>query len=104
VTTRSQARVVTIGEILLQSSTPDGIRFAASRTLDATFGRGEANVAMSLARSGIPAARAGALPRDDLGEVAPSAVGASGLPAGHANGFHDAFQALFGSVLERDVA
>lgn len=77
-TTRSQARVVTFGEPLLWPSAPDRIRLAVARTLDATFGEGDP-----------------ALP--------PPAVAVSKLPAGHANGLRDAFKALFGSVLERDV-
>jgi hypothetical protein len=48
------------------------IRLAASRTLDATSGAGKAIVAMSLARSGIPAALPGALHDNDLGDATPA--------------------------------
>ena len=53
VTTTPGARVVTFGEIMLRLASADGVRLASARTLDATFGGGEANVAISLARMGI---------------------------------------------------
>jgi 2-dehydro-3-deoxygluconokinase len=55
---------------MLRLASGDGVRLAASRTLDATFGGGEANVAISLARMGVDAAFVTALPDNDLGEAA----------------------------------
>ena len=55
---------------MLRLASPDGVRLASSRTLDATFGGGEANVAVSLARLGVDAAFVTALPDNDLGEAA----------------------------------
>ena len=55
---------------MLRLASPDGVRLASSRTLDATFGGGEANVAISLARLGVDAAFVTALPDNDLGEAA----------------------------------
>ena len=69
-TTTPKPRVVTFGEIMLRLASSDGVRLAASRTLDATFGGGEANVAISLARMGVDAAFVTALPDNDLGKAA----------------------------------
>ena len=67
-TTTPATRVVTFGEIMLRLASPDGVRLASSPTLDATFGGGEANVAVSLARLGVDAAFVTALPDNDLGD------------------------------------
>jgi len=70
VTKTPATRVVTFGEIMLRLASPDGVRLASSRTLDATFGGGEANVAVSLARLGVDAAFVTAVSDNDLGEAA----------------------------------
>lgn len=46
------AKIVTFGEIMLRLATPDHMRFGQSQSLVATFGGGEANVAVSLANYG----------------------------------------------------
>lgn len=69
-TTSPAPRVVTFGEVMLRLASPDGVRLASSRTLEATFGGGEANVAISLARMGVDAAFVTALPDNDLGDAA----------------------------------
>ena len=46
-------RVVTFGEIMLRLATPGYLRFNQTDSLTATFGGGEANVAVSLANFGI---------------------------------------------------
>ena len=43
------ARIVTLGEIMLRLKSPALERFFQSPSLEATFGGGEANVAVSLA-------------------------------------------------------
>ena len=48
-------RVITFGEIMLRLSTPGHLRFPQARQFDATFGGGEANVAVSLANYGFDA-------------------------------------------------
>ncbi|HNZ69303.1 MAG: sugar kinase [Prolixibacteraceae bacterium] len=60
-------RVVTFGEIMLRLATPGFLRFGQSDTLTATFGGGEANVAVSLANFGIPVEFVTRLPKNDLG-------------------------------------
>ena len=50
------ARIVTLGEIMLRLKSPALERFFQSPSLEATFGGGEANVAVSLANYGMDAA------------------------------------------------
>jgi 2-dehydro-3-deoxygluconokinase len=67
---------------MLRLASPDGVRLASSRTLDATFGGGEANVAISLARLGVDAAFVTALPDNDLGEAARHFLAGHGVDVG----------------------
>ena len=60
------SRVITFGEIMLRLSTPGYLRFSQARQFDATFGGGEANVAVSLANYGIDAAFVTRLPDNDI--------------------------------------
>jgi 2-dehydro-3-deoxygluconokinase len=62
-------KVVTFGEIMLRLATPGFMRFGQSETLTATFGGGEANVAVSLANYGIPVDFITRLPKNDLAAV-----------------------------------
>lgn len=63
------ARVVTFGEIMLRLAAPGRERLLQSPLLEATFGGGEANVAVSLATFGVPAAFASAVPNNDVGDA-----------------------------------
>ncbi|HMG91574.1 MAG TPA: sugar kinase [Chryseolinea sp.] len=63
-------KVVTFGEIMLRLATPGYLRFAQTTEFEATFGGGEANVAVSLANYGIPASFVSSLPKNDIGEYA----------------------------------
>ena len=63
-------KVVTFGEIMLRLATPGYLRFAQATEFEATFGGGEANVAVSLANYGIPASFVSSLPKNDLGDAA----------------------------------
>lgn len=63
-------KVVTFGEIMLRLATPGYQRFIQSNSLNATFGGGEANVAVSLANYGIPAEFVTRLPQNDIAEWA----------------------------------
>ena len=62
-------RVITFGEIMLRLSTPGYLRFSQARQFDATFGGGEANVAVSLANYGIDAAFVTRLPDNDIAKA-----------------------------------
>lgn len=57
--------IVTFGEIMLRLAAPGFERLLQSPTLQATFGGGEANVAVSLARFGMPAAFVTVLPENN---------------------------------------
>ena len=63
------ARVITLGEIMLRLKSPALERFFQSPSLEATFGGGEANVAVSLANYGMDAAFVTALPNNAIGEA-----------------------------------
>ena len=59
-------KVITFGEIMLRLATPDYLRFCQSDKLNATFGGGEANVAVSLANYGIATEFVTRLPKNDI--------------------------------------
>lgn len=59
-------KVVTFGEIMLRLAAPGYNRFIQSNSLNANFGGGEANVAVSLANYGIPADFITRLPDNDI--------------------------------------
>lgn len=63
-------KVITFGEIMLRLATPGYLRFAQATEFEATFGGGEANVAVSLVNYGIPASFVTALPKNDMGDSA----------------------------------
>ncbi len=62
-------KVITFGEIMLRLATPDYLRFSQINLLTATFGGGEANVAVSLANFGIPVDYITRLPKNDIGQA-----------------------------------
>ena len=61
---------ITFGEIMLRLKTPGHERYFQSPAFEATFGGGEANVAVALANYGLDAAFVSALPDNDIGEAA----------------------------------
>ena len=63
-------RVLTFGEIMLRLKPPGVERFFQNPMMEATFGGGEANVAVSLANYGMDAAFLTLLPDNVLGEEA----------------------------------
>jgi 2-dehydro-3-deoxygluconokinase len=63
-------RVVTLGEIMLRLKSPQAERLFQSPLLEATFGGGEANVAVSLALFGLEAALVTVLPGNQIGDAA----------------------------------
>ena len=63
------ARVVTFGEIMLRLKSPALERFFQSPSLEATFGGGEANVAVSLANYGMDASFVSVIPDNDIGKA-----------------------------------
>ena len=61
-------KVLTFGEIMLRLKAPGHERFFQSPMLEATFGGGEANVAISLANYGMDAEFLTVLPKTDIAE------------------------------------
>lgn len=61
-------KIVTFGEIMLRLKSPGHERFFQSPMLEATFGGGEANVAVSLANYGMSASFVTALPKNVIGD------------------------------------
>ena len=59
-------KIVTFGEIMLRLATPGYLRFSQTNELSATFGGGEANVAVSLANYGMEAEFVTRLPENDI--------------------------------------
>ncbi len=63
-------KVITFGEIMLRLAPQGYLRFFQNDTLEATFGGGEANVAVSLANFGVDTAFVTKLPKNDIGQAA----------------------------------
>ena len=61
-------RYVTFGEIMLRLKPPGAEVLFQSPLLEATFGGGEANVAVGLARLGLDVAFVSAIPNNEIGE------------------------------------
>ncbi|MEQ9562643.1 MAG: PfkB family carbohydrate kinase, partial [Woeseiaceae bacterium] len=64
------ADFLTFGEIMLRLKTPGNERFFQSPAFEATFGGGEANVAVALSNYGLSAGFVSALPDNDIGDAA----------------------------------
>lgn len=76
------AKIVTFGEIMLRLC-PEGYnRFVQVEALGATYGGGEANVAVSLANYGMDAAFVTKLPRHDIGQCAVNSLRRYGVDTG----------------------
>lgn len=61
-------KIVTFGEIMLRLATPARQRFSQAVSFDASFGGGEANVAVSLANFGLETEFVTRLPANDIGQ------------------------------------
>lgn len=64
------AEIITFGEVMLRLAPNGYYRFFQDSQLQATFGGGEANVAVSLANFGLDAAFVTKLPGHDIGQAA----------------------------------
>jgi len=62
-------KYVTFGEIMLRLKPPNWERFFQSPLLEATFGGGEANVAVGLARFGLNVAYVSVIPKNAIGDA-----------------------------------
>jgi 2-dehydro-3-deoxygluconokinase len=72
-------RVVTFGEIMLRLKSPGFERLLQSPVLEASFGGGEANVAVSLAQFGLPVSHVTALPSNTIGDACLSFLRGKGV-------------------------
>lgn len=76
-------RIISFGEIMLRLKSPDHERLFQSPVLEARFGGGEANVAVSLALFGESAAFVTALPDNPLGNAAVQELRKYGVDTGY---------------------
>jgi len=67
-------KIVTFGEIMLRLSTPGYQRFVQADRFDASYGGGEANVAVALAGYGLESYFVTRLPKNEIGEAAKQSV------------------------------
>ena len=76
-------KIVTFGEVMLRLATPGYLRFGQAGELIATFGGGEANVAVSLAHFGMEVQYVTRLPQNDLAEACLSDLHRHGVRTDH---------------------
>lgn len=72
-------RIITFGEIMLRLAPEGYLRFFQNDTMQATFGGGEANVAVSLANYGMDAAFVTKLPAHAIGQGAVNSLRGLGV-------------------------
>lgn len=77
------ARIVTFGEIMLRLKPPGFERILQSPAFEATFGGGEANVAFSLARFGLPVSYVTLLPNNPIADAGLSFLRSAGVDTSH---------------------
>jgi len=75
-------KIVTFGELMLRLATPGFQRFVQATNLEATFGGGEANVAVSLANFGLDSHYVTVLPKHEIGDAAINALRRYGVQTG----------------------
>jgi len=75
-------KVVTFGEIMLRLSPEGHLRFVQADRLEATFGGGEANVAVSLANFGVPVSFVTKLPENEIAQSAVNKLRGFGVGVG----------------------
>lgn len=76
-------KVITFGEILLRLSTERHLRFSQATNLNATYGGGEFNVAVSLANYGVDTEFVTRLPGNDIGKAALQEIRKAGAGTDH---------------------
>jgi 2-dehydro-3-deoxygluconokinase len=72
-------RIVTFGEIMLRLKPPGFERILQSPAFEATFGGGEANVAFSLARFGLPVSYITMLPNNPIADAGVAFLRSAGV-------------------------
>jgi len=77
------SKVVTFGEVMLRLAPEGYYRFVQADAMGATFGGGEANVAVSLANFGFDAAFVSKLPKHEIGQAAVNSLRRYGVETRH---------------------
>lgn len=77
------AKVITFGELMLRLQPYDYLRFVQADSFEATFGGGEANVAVSLANYGLDARFVTKLPEHAIGQMAVNSLRKYGVDTRH---------------------
>lgn len=72
-------KTVCFGELMLRLAPEGYTRFVQANTLGATFGGGEANVAVSLSNFGLDASYVTKLPKNEIGQAAVNSLRAFGV-------------------------
>lgn len=75
-------KVVTFGEIMLRLAPEGYYRFVQAQSFGATYGGGEANVALSLANYGLDVAFVTKLPKHEIGQAAVNSLRQFGVDTG----------------------
>ncbi len=76
-------KIVTFGEIMLRLAPPGFQRFTQTRLFEASYGGGEANVAVSLANYGETVEFVTRLPKNDLGDACLNTLRGLGVGTSH---------------------
>lgn len=76
-------KIITFGEIMLRLTPPSFQRFTHARVLEATYGGGEANVAVSLANYGESIEFVTRLPENDIGDACLATLRSYGVGTSH---------------------
>lgn len=77
------SKIVTFGEIMLRLAPPSFQRFIQARSLEAVYGGGEANVAVSLANFGEDVEYVTRLPKNELGDACLMSLRGYGIHTEH---------------------
>ncbi len=77
------AKIVTFGEIMLRLAPEGYYRFIQAENFGATYGGGEANVAVSLANYGMDVSFVTKLPKHDIGQAAVNSLRRFGVDTSH---------------------
>jgi len=76
-------KIITFGEIMLRLKAPGSERLLQGPSLEATFGGGEANVAVGLARFGMDAAFVSLIPPNRIGDACIAELRKQGVDTSH---------------------
>ena len=75
--------IVTFGEIMMRLNPPGFLRITQARNFEVSYAGGEANVAASLAKYGMPAEFVSRVPKNDLGEACTNFLHAHNIGTRH---------------------